>query len=202
MKLDFLFSSFPFISSDRVTISRINDTDIQALWEIMSDDANYRFSPTAALSDFAEMRAKLTQIKSEFRDRRSLVLGIYSSDHLNKLIGFFEMSDLNPSTECVTISITLDQHFVGKGYARDTLSSAVKYLFGIVRVNRIQTYSMPGNYRYSRLLDRGGFTKEGTIREGFYWPDKGLVDLDLFSMLSSDYMRSQHLTEARKHFKF
>ena len=28
--------------------------------------------------------------------------------------------------------------------------------------------------------------KEGTIREGFYWPDKGIVDCVLYSLLPTD----------------
>ena len=33
---------------------------------------------------------------------------------------------------------------------------------------------------------RCGFVKEGTIREGFYWPDKGIVDLTVYSLLPTD----------------
>ena len=45
---------------------------------------------------------------------------------------------------------------------------------------------MPINYRAMLVLERCGFVKEGTIREGFLWPDKGIVDLALYSLLPTD----------------
>ena len=45
---------------------------------------------------------------------------------------------------------------------------------------------LPINYRAVLVLERCGFVKEGTIREGFYWPDKGIVDLTVYSLLPTD----------------
>lgn len=52
MKTSLLFSSFPFITGEKVTLSRMTELDLRALWEIMGDDENYRFAPTAALRSF------------------------------------------------------------------------------------------------------------------------------------------------------
>ena len=34
MNTDLLFSSYPFISGDRVTLTRITELDLEALWDI------------------------------------------------------------------------------------------------------------------------------------------------------------------------
>ena len=42
MKTSLLFSSFPFIASEKVTLTRMTELDLNAMWEIMGDDDNYR----------------------------------------------------------------------------------------------------------------------------------------------------------------
>ena len=39
MKGSLLFSSYPFISSKKVTLTRVTDMDLEALWQILGDEA-------------------------------------------------------------------------------------------------------------------------------------------------------------------
>lgn len=195
MKADLLFSSYPFISNELVTVSQIAPTDSDALWEIMGDDENYLFSPNAALPSIKEVQARMKKFDSLFRERKMIVLGIYSNANINRLVGTLELSDFRQDISCATLTFMLNQKYNGKGYATSAVKSTVKYLFEKVRINRIQSYVMPTNLPCERLMDRCGFVREGTIREGFLWPDKGIVDLDLFSILSSDYFRAQQVQQ-------
>ena len=49
MKGSLLFSSYPFISSKKVTLTRVTDMDLEALWQILGDEDSHRFTPEAAL---------------------------------------------------------------------------------------------------------------------------------------------------------
>lgn len=189
MKTSMLFSTFPFITSERVTLSRMMETDAKSLWEVMSDDENYRYNPDGALRTIEDVILKIQQIDSIFQEEKAVVLGIYANDNLNKLLGFFEIADINTEIDCVTIGFMVNRSYTGRGYATAAVDAAGKYLFEKVRVNRIQAYVMPTNTRSEQLMAHCGFIKEGVIREGFLWPDKGLVDLSLYSMLKSDYMK-------------
>lgn len=184
MKGSLLFSSYPFISSKKVTLTRVTDMDLEALWQILGDEDSHRFTPEGALRSPRECAARLRQFDAMFRERRGVVLGIYST--LNRLVGLLEISQIDPQVECVTVSFVLNPEFTGQGYASAALRATVDYLFRTVGVHRIQCYVLPINYRAVLVLERCGFVKEGTIREGFLWPDKGIVDLTLFSLLPSD----------------
>ncbi len=184
MKSSLLFSSYPFISSEKVTLTRVTDMDLDALWQILSDEDSHRFTPEAALVTPRECGAKLRQFEAMFRERRGVVLGIYST--LNKLVGLMEISHIDTQIQCVTLSVILSQEFTGQGYASAAVRATVDYLFQTVGVHRIQCYVLPINYRAVLVLERCGFVKEGTIREGFLWPDKGIVDLTLYSLLPTD----------------
>ena len=61
---------------------------------------------------------------------------------------------------------------------------------GLPRVELVGQHEVRmSNHRGILVLERCGFVKEGTIREGFLWPDKGIVDLSLYSLLPTDLRR-------------
>ncbi len=186
MKTNLLFSSFPFIAAEKVTLSRMAELDLKELWSMMGDEENYRFAPTAALRSPAECAGKLKQADSLFREKRAVVLGIYPNDRERRLAGVLEILDIDREIGAVTISFTLNRRDTGRGYASAAVRAASEYLMTTIGVNRIQAYVLPTNYRGVLVLERCGFQKEGTIREGFLWPDKGIVDLTLYSLLPSD----------------
>ena len=105
---------------------------------------------------------------------------------MNRLVGLLEISQINPQVESVTLSFILGQEYTGQGYASAAVRATTEYLFRTVGVRRIQCFVLPINYRAVLVLERCGFVKEGTIREGFYWPDKGIVDLTVYSLLPTD----------------
>ena len=189
MKASLLFSNYPFIKCDRVTLNRISELDLRSLWEIMSDDENYRYNPTGAMKTKDTLRLYYQRMESLFRERKRIFLGIYANERLSKLIGLLEISHLDPQPSKLRINIMINRYYSGRGYARSALRGLERYLFETIEVNRIEAYVMPSNKRCLQLLERSGFFREGTIREGFYWPDKGLVDLDLYAILYSDYQK-------------
>ena len=97
MKKDLLFSNFPFISNNHVTLSRITDLDLNSLWEILGNEDNFEFLPESALKISSDARYRLMQIESKFRDKRSVTLGIYSNVPLNKPVGTLDITDINRS---------------------------------------------------------------------------------------------------------
>lgn len=199
MKTDLLFSSFPFIGSDKVTLSKITEMDVNSLYRIMSDHDNFMYSPFGAIEtrDVAELR--IGRMASNFKEKKAIDLGIFLNSELNKLIGTLTISKVNPRTESITLDFLIHREYTGRGLGTSAVKAAVKYLFERINANRIQVYSMPNNYRCEALLKKCGFVKEGTIREGFYWPDKGIVDLSIYSILQSDYQRGLHKGEQRTH---
>lgn len=186
MKTSLLFSSFPFIASEKVTLTRMTELDLNAMWEIMGDEENYRFAPTAALRSPTECGLKLRQIEAMFKDKVAITLGIYPNGRENRLAGFLELYGIDPQVQAVTVRFTLHRKCTGMGYASSALRATVEYLFSTIGAHRIQAYVLPTNYRGVLVLERCGFLKEGTIREGFLWPDKGIVDLSLYSLLPTD----------------
>lgn len=189
MNTSLLFASYPFITGPDITLSRMTDMDLEALWEVMGDEENYRYAPTAALWSPAQCPAVLDQAQALFRDRVAIMLGIYPGGGGSRLGGVFEIYSVDAQTESVTVRFTLARQYTGQSVATGALRAAINFLMDTVGVHRIQAYVQPENYRGKLVLERCGFVREGTIREGFLWPDKGIVDLSLYSLLPTDRHR-------------
>lgn len=188
MNTGLLFSAFPFISGEGLTLAQMSRLDLAALWELLGDEENFRFSPTGPLADPAHCSRKLLQAEKLFRERAAVMLGIYP-DGGSYLAGIFEIYGLDAQVEAATVRFTVSQRFTGRGIATNALRAAVDYLMADIGVHRVQAYALPSNKRGIKVLERCGFRCEGTIREGFYWPDKGIVDLSLYSLLPTDFQR-------------
>ena len=189
MNTGLLFSTFPYISGKGLSLGRMTDLDLPALWDILGDEENFRYAPTAALRAPEQCRLRLLQAEAMFRDRVAVMLGIYPEGNGSRLAGIFEIYNLDPQTQSVTVRFTLSRTRTGESRATGALRACTDYLMVNVGVHRIQAYVLPANYRGILVLERCGFVKEGTIREGFFWPDKGIVDLSLYSLLPTDLRR-------------
>jgi ribosomal-protein-alanine N-acetyltransferase len=60
-------------------------------------------------------------------------------------------------------------------------------LFKEIDVNRIEADVMLENKYSKKALLTNGFIKEGIIRQGNFWPGKGIVDLEKYSILKQEY---------------
>lgn len=189
MNTSLLFSSFPFIAGRNVTLSRMTEVDAEALWAVLGDEENFRYAPTAPLPSPALCAQRIARYDAMFRDRVAIVLGIYPGGGSGPLGGIFEMYNFDTEIQSVTVRFTLSKEFTGQSFATGALRAVIEYLMDSVGVHRIQAYVQPANYRGVLVLERCGFKKEGTIREGFLWPDKGIVDLSLYSLLPTDVRR-------------
>ena len=72
MKGSLLFSSYPFITSEKATLTRVTDMDLEALWQILSDEDSHRFTPEAALRSHRECAAKLRQFVYQLYNAHAL----------------------------------------------------------------------------------------------------------------------------------
>ena len=87
----------------------------------------------------------------------------------------------------VTIGYFLSESYWGNGIASEALKTIIKFLFEKVNVNRIQAEVMPENEVSKKVLLKNGFTKEGLLRQANLWSGKGIVDLEIYSILKGDY---------------
>lgn len=97
--------------------------------------------------------------------------------------------DFNQKVNMVTTGYFLAEEYWGRGIASEAVGILIKFLFETININRIKAEVMLKNMASKKVLMKNGFTKEGLVRQGSLWPGKGIVDLEMYSILRGDYNR-------------
>jgi len=75
--------------------------------------------------------------------------------------------------------------------ATEALKLLLPYLLHEVNINRIQAEVMPRNEASKKVLLKNGFIQEGLLRQAALWSGKGIVDLEIYSILQQDQVNHQ-----------
>lgn len=90
----------------------------------------------------------------------------------------------------IEIGYDLSPAWWGRGFMQEALDVVIEHCFGTLNVHRIEAFVHTDNSRSSRLLERLGFQREGTIRAQ-YWRNGVWHDHHLYSLLATDARRAE-----------
>jgi [ribosomal protein S5]-alanine N-acetyltransferase len=180
------FAQFPYIESDTLVLRKIEPSDLDALAEIYMNETLFRFTPGSPRKTREAVRNIIGHFERDFGKRKTIILGICLKSDPGHIVGVGEMFDYNRKVNMITIGYRLHEDFWGRGIATQAVELMTGYLFCEIGLNRIQAFVMPENKRSHPVLERNGFIKEGTIRQGYVWTGRGVVDLTIYSLLRSD----------------
>lgn len=179
------YAAFPHIVTDGIIIRKMVAADLDALYEICSNAAVYRYAPAFLHTDSRKtLETAIVNLGGRDFDRRKYIIaGICLPDSPDRVVGTAEMFDYDPETAMITIGYKVNEAMWGRGIATKAVAAMADYLFRDAGINRIQAFVMPENAASERVLLKNGFAREGVIRQGHFWKGKGVVDLALFARL-------------------
>ena len=184
------YDQFPNITIDEITLRKIVPSDIDSLFEIYSNEKLFQFSPVKFTKNKKYIADMIGHFERDYNKKKTIFLGISLNAGPDGIVGVAEMFDYDREVSMITIGYRLNERFWGKGIAAKTVKAMTDYLFSDgIGINRIQAFVMPENVKSLNVLRRNNYTEEGVIRQGQIWKGKGLVDLTLFSMIKSDYVK-------------
>jgi ribosomal-protein-alanine N-acetyltransferase len=187
MKYNSLFGEFPTIENEEIILKKINKDDLKDLVEIYTNEKLYRYKPGSPKKTTEAIENMIGHFERDFLKKKMIFLGIYLKSQCNKLVGVAEIFDIDEKVNSVTMGYTLNESYWGKGIATKTTNLLLQYLFNEIDVNRVQGFVMVENEKSKKVLLRNNFLKEGIIRQGHFWTGRGIVDLELYAILKSDY---------------
>lgn len=131
----------------------------------------------------------LNQFRKEYREHgfwsreegRMLILSL-EGDYVGEIL-YFKGLDYQSGHE---IGYELfDKSFAGKGYMSEALLLFCAYMFAVWPINRLQVNIMSQNIPSIRVVEKCGFTYEGTMRQATF--HNGIYhDLRLYSLLRDE----------------
>ncbi|MGC4175269.1 GNAT family N-acetyltransferase [Demequina sp.] len=84
------------------------------------------------------------------------------------------------------VGYTLHPWARGHGYATEATAAFIDHLVDDLHLHRIEASTHPDNIASNRVLERLGFTREGTKRES-YWVGDTVTDDALWGLLARDW---------------
>ena len=104
----------------------------------------------------------------------------------NKCIGQIAFFLVDTKNHFAEIEYCIGPDYQKKGYMTEALKEIIKYGFDKIKLHKIQISTKENNMPSKRVIEKCGFTYEGTLRDYFYFEDK-YIDRLYFSMLKREY---------------
>ncbi|KKX56131.1 GNAT family N-acetyltransferase [Brevibacillus borstelensis] len=187
MDMNAVFDEFPIIKSDRFILKKIDANHLEDVFEIYSNDKVFEYCGIIPKHNKETVKSMIGHFERDFNKKSRVKWGIFTHVESDKLVGIIEAFDFNQKVNMVTIGYFLAEAHWGKGIATEAVKALVRFLFHEVNVNRIQAEVMPPNEISKKVLIKNGFVKEGTLRQATVWSGKGVVDLEIYSILKNEY---------------
>lgn len=174
MKTELLFSSFPFVSNDTVTLSQLQSTDSESLTGLFAA-YGLNYNPLGYVQ----------AAESAFAVRRYIELGIYRTDSPNTLLGTVRFGDFDHNVNSASLDFWIFEKQQETGQL--AVSALLKFLFEYINFNRIYAVSTKPNTLWTGILERCGFVQEGCLRENVFVPEEGICSTTTYGLLKSEY---------------
>ena len=189
MNIEAVFEQFPILKSDNFVLKKIEDQHLDEVYDIYSNDKVFDYCGIIPKHNKNTVYNMIGHFERDYHKRSRVKWGIFANNESDRLVGIIEAVDFNQKVNMVTIGYFLAELHWGKGIATDAVKILLDYLFMKVNVNRIQAEVMPLNEISKKVLLKNGFIKEGTLRQATLWSGKGIVDLEIYSILREDYVK-------------
>ncbi len=191
MNVEAIFDQFPILKSDELILKKIEDHHINEVFEIYDNDTVFEYCGIIPKHNKDTVKNMIGHFERDYNKRSRVKWGIFAQAEPNRLLGIIEAFDLNQKVNMVTIGYFLAESHWGKGIASEALRILLHFLFMDVNINRIQAEVMPLNEPSKKVLLKNGFIKEGTLRQATLWAGKGIIDLEMYSMLREEYINRE-----------
>jgi ribosomal-protein-alanine N-acetyltransferase len=179
-----LFAQFPVLESDTIVLRKVTEDDLKDLFEIYSNDDVFIFCGIIPKKNVEVIRKMVSHFERDYRKQKRIKWGICRKTDVTKLLEIVEAFNFKRKANTVTVGYFLNERFWNKGITTEAVRILVNYLLNEVGVERIRAEVMLQNNYSKRVLEKNGFTKEGTTREK--WSGKGIVNLEVFSVLKKE----------------
>ena len=101
-------------------------------------------------------------------------------------IAYFLVDSKNHFAE---IEYCIGSDFQGRGYATEATKAVIEYGFEKMNLNKVQISTKAINIPSKRVIEKCGFTYEGTLRDYFYMNEEYVGRL-YYSILRNEYLGS------------
>ena len=181
MATTFSFLPFKKLESEHLLLRRLNDHDVNEVFELRSNPETMKFIPRPLLANREEALAHIQKINAAIDSNEGINWAITrkGDDKLIGIAGHYRIQWEHFRSE---IGYMFLPECHGKGIATEMLKLLIDYGFDEMNMHSIEAVIEPANIGSARVLEKNGFVKEAHLIENEYF-DGRFVDSVIYSLL-------------------
>jgi ribosomal-protein-alanine N-acetyltransferase len=148
------------------------------------------WEPTWPADDLSRSsyRRRLRRYAQDIRDDQAYPFFVFRTED-GALIGGLTLSNVRRGvSQSCSLGYWTGERFAGHGYMTDAVRAVVPFVFGTLRLHRLEAACLPHNAASIRLLEKVGFRREGLARR-YLCINGAWQDHLLYALLSEDSSR-------------
>lgn len=185
MTIAIVFNEFPILTTQRLTLRQMQQSDLDAIFALYSTDDVTGFIDIESISTKDEAQELLDFFINFYNDKKLIRWAITLTGD-DTLIGTIGFNYFDGDAQWSEIGYDLHPDHWRKGIMSEAVRAIMAYGFDTLQLHRIEANVTVGNDASTKLLDKLGFTYEGTLRDRMYIRG-GWHSLMYYGMLQSEY---------------
>jgi ribosomal-protein-alanine N-acetyltransferase len=159
-----MFQKLPNIQSGRLSLTPIQESDLEDLGRIYSNPVHFRWTPDTSTKNKETLRKRIGHFQRDFDKKKRLFLALRLD---GKLIGVLEAFDYKKRSASVTIGYRLHEDVWNQGLASKALSLFCNYLTTACQLQTIHAFVLPENQASQKVLEKNDFRLQGHVTENW-----------------------------------
>ena len=176
----------PTLETERLILRTWERKDAQQLFEYASDPD---VGPHAGWSPHKSVSESRMIIDEMFRRNETWAIVERESGRIVGSIGF-EKDKYRPGIKSREMGYSLAKSRWGRGYMTEAAGRLIRYAFEDLKLDILMIRTSDSNKRSQRVIEKSGFTYEGTLRRAYKLYDGSIREVRCYSMLKEEYSKN------------
>jgi ribosomal-protein-alanine N-acetyltransferase len=184
--LDFNFSPFPNLQSQRLIYRQLTVVDTAEIILLRGNPITMKFIPRPLINNHNDVIQFVAMMYEALQNKIGINWAVCTKDKPNEMIGIIGHYRIQAENHRAEIGYMFRQEHHGKGYASEAIAEITKYGFKNMQLNTIEAVLSPDNKASEKVLLKNNYIKEGHFLEKEYY-NGTFKDLMVYSLLSRNY---------------
>ena len=156
--------SAPTLHTARLRLRPFTDSDANVLFAMHSNAYVLRYWDASPWSEPARAARFIAACRQMAEDGTGTRLAVDRASD-GAFLGWCSLTRWNPDYRSAATGYCFHDAAWGQGYATETARALLQWAFDTLDLNRVQAETDTRNVASARVLEKLGFTREGTLRE-------------------------------------
>ncbi|AUC23773.1 MULTISPECIES: GNAT family N-acetyltransferase [Polaribacter] len=154
--MDFDFTTFPVLETDRLTLRAINLEDAKAVFGLRANKEVNKYIQRESLKNLSEARAFIDQATNLVADNKG-IFWVIESKNSAELLGTIGLRNFDVAENYAEIGYEIHPDYQERGYMTEAFEEVLEYAFEKMELKTIEAFTHKNNLASITLLHKLDF---------------------------------------------